>query len=181
MCSLLSNAQSKVWINSSDNSNLGFTIKHLAITKVKGHFEDYNIKVTTTNADYTDAEVRLTAKAASINTNSSSRDKLLREKNFFDTDNYPLLVFKSTSANNINTKKGFMSGDLTMHGITKPITLTVKYLGLVINPINKKETISFKVTGTVKRSDYTIGPKHSGAILSNKVKIVATVEFIPYE
>jgi len=179
MFSLLSNAQTKVWANDASHSRLGFTIKHLTISEVDGDFTDFSVRVTTTMEDYSDAKVELTAKVGSINTESVSRDKHLLGADFFDEDKYPLLIFKSTSVNNIDAKNGLLSGNLTMHGITKPVTLNVEYFGSVINPMSKKETAGFKVTGTVKRSEFSIGTKYPGAILGDDVNIVANLEFSP--
>ncbi|MCK9159885.1 MAG: YceI family protein [Bacteroidaceae bacterium] len=177
--SLLSNAQSKIWTNDPAHSRLGFTIKHLTISEVEGRFANFSVKVITTKADYMDAKVVLIAKVPSINTNSDSRDTHLRSADFFDAQKYPVMTFKSTSVKKINAKKGLLSGNLTMHGITKPVTLTVEYFGSVVNPMNKKETVGFKVTGVVKRSDFALGPKFAEALLGNEVNIVANVEFSP--
>lgn len=177
--SLLSNAQSKIWTNDPAHSRLGFTIKHLTISEVEGRFANFSVKVITTKADYMDAKVVLIAKVTSINTNSDSRDTHLRSADFFDAQKYPVMTFKSTSVKKINAKKGLLSGNLTMHGITKPVTLTVEYFGSVVNPMNKKETVGFKVTGVVKRSDFALGPKFAEALLGNEVNIVANVEFSP--
>jgi len=177
MFSLLSNAQTKVWTNDASHSRLGFTIKHLTISEVDGDFTDFSVRVTTTMADYSDAKVELTAKVGSINTESASRDKHLLGPDFFDESNFPVLVFKSTSVKNIESKNGVLLGNLTMHGITKPVTLNVEYFGSVINPMSKKMTAGFKVKGIVKRSDYSIGTKYPGAILGDDVNIVANLEF----
>lgn len=149
------------------------------ISEVDGDFTDFSVRVTTTMADYSDAKVELTAKVGSINTESAFRDKHLLGADFFDEAKYPFLIFKSTSVKNIDAKNGLLSGSLTMHGITKPVTLNVEYFGSVINPMSKKETAGFKVTGTVKRSDFSIGTKYPGAILGDDVNIVANLEFSP--
>jgi len=177
MFSLLSNAQTKVWTNDPSHSRLSFAIKHLTISEVEGDFTDFNVRVTTTMADYSDVKVELTAKVGSINTESASRDKHLLGSDFFDDAKYPLLIFKSTSVKNIDTKNGLLSGNLTMHGITKPVTLNIEYFGSVINPMSKKMTAGFKVTGMLKRSDFLIGTKYPKAILGDEVNIVVNLEF----
>jgi len=177
LCSLLSNAQTKVWTNDPSHSRLSFTIKHLTISEVEGDFTDFSVKVTTSEADYNDAKIELIAKVSSINTESTSRDKHLLSPDFFDESNYSVLVFKSTSVKNIDSKNGVLMGNLTMHGITRPVTLNVEYFGSVINPMSKKMTAGFKVKGIVKRSDYSLGTKYPNAILGNEVNIVANLEF----
>lgn len=177
--SLQGNAQTKVWNNDPDHSRLGFTIKHLTISEVEGTFDHFKVMVVTSKSDYSDAQVELTAQIASINTNSKKRDEHLLGEEFFEESKYTTLTFKSTSAKHLNTKHGVLLGNLTMHGITKPIKLKVEYFGSVINPMSKKETAGFKVTGTVKRADYAIGDKYPGAVLGKSVKIEANLEFSP--
>jgi len=177
LCSFLSNAQTKVWTNDPSHSRLSFTIKHLTISEVEGVFTDFGVKVTTSKSDYSDAKIELIAQISSINTESSSRDKHLLSSDFFDESNFPVLAFKSTSVKNIDSKNGILLGNLTMHGITKPIKLNVEYFGSVINPKSKKTIAGFKVKGIVKRSDYSLGKKYPNAVLSDEVTIVANLEF----
>jgi polyisoprenoid-binding protein YceI len=79
----------------------------------------------------------------------------------------------------LSSKKGYIYGNLTFHGITKPVRLNAVFFGKVINPMNKHITAGFQVTGVVKRSDYDLGPKFPEAMISNEVRIVANVEFSP--
>jgi polyisoprenoid-binding protein YceI len=177
--SLLGNAQTKIWTNDPAHSRLGFIVKHLTISEIEGRFSDFSVQVTTSKADYSDAKIVLTAKVASINTDVDARDTHLRSADFFDAEKYPTLTFKSTSAKKISAKKGLLFGYLTFHGITKPVTLNVDFYGLVTNPMNKKETAGFKITGTIKRTDYQLGPKFPEAFIGENVRIVANVEFSP--
>ena len=71
-----------------------------------------------------------------------------------------------------------LEGDLTMHGVTKPVTLDLTFRGTTVNPMNKKTTAGFQVTGTLKRSDFNIGEKFPEAMISDEVRIKADAEFI---
>lgn len=177
--SLLGNAQTKTWTNDPAHSRLGFVVKHLTISEIDGRFSDFSAQVTTSKSDYTDAKIVLMAKVASINTDVDARDNHLRSADFFNAEKYPTLTFKSTSVKKISAKKGLIFGNLTFHGITKPVILNADFYGLITNPMNKKATAGFKVTGTIKRTDYALGPKFSDAFVGENVKIVANIEFSP--
>lgn len=179
MISIVAGAQTKAWTNDPTHSRLGFVVKHLTISEVEGRFASFSATVVTTKADYSDAQVDLTAKIASINTEVEARDKHLLSADFFDAEKYPTLTFKSTSLKKVSAKKGLLSGKLTFHGITRPVTLNVDFLGMVTNPMNKKLTAGFKITGVVKRSDFALGKGFANAVLSENVKIVANLEFTP--
>jgi len=179
MLSLLVNAQTKVWTNDPQHSRLGFVVKHLMISQINGRFADFKAIVTTTKADYSDAKIVLTAKVSSIDTDVEARDNHLRSADFFDAEKFPTLTFVSTSIKKVGPKKGFMYGKLTFHGITKNIKLNVVFFGMLTNPMNKKTTAGFQVTGVVKRTDYDLGPKFPNAMVSNDINIVANVEFSP--
>ncbi len=173
------NSQTKTWTNDTQHSRLGFVVKHLMISEISGRFADFKAVVTTTKSDYSDAKVTLTANVASINTEVEARDNHLRTADFFDAEKFPTLTFTSTSVKKVSGKKGIMTGSLTFHGVTKPIRLNVAYLGMVTNPMNKKITAGFQVTGVIKRSDYDLGSKFPSAMVGNEVKIIANVEFSP--
>ena len=178
LSALTANAQT-TWTNDPQHSRLGFIVKHLLISEIDGRFSDFSATVVTSKPDYSDAKITLTAKVASINTDVRPRDNHLRSADFFDAEKYPTLTFKSTKLVKLSAKKGYIYGNLTFHGITRPIRLSAVFFGKVINPMNKHTTAGFQVTGLVKRSDYDLGPKFPEAMISNDVRIVANVEFSP--
>ncbi|WP_321437729.1 YceI family protein [uncultured Bacteroides sp.] len=166
------------WTNDPAHSRLGFTVKHMTISEVSGRFTDFTVKVKSAKKDLSDLKVEVTANIASINTDMEARDKHLKGTDFFDTEKYPTLTFVSTSHKKVTNKNFKLMGNLTMHGITKFVTLDVIFLGEVTNPMNQKKVSGFKVTGVVKRSNYDLGTKFGEAMISNNVKIVADLEFI---
>lgn len=173
------------WTNDPAHSRLGFKVKHLTISEINGNFTDFNITVTTTKADYSDAKITLTAKVNSINTGVEMRDNHLKSPDFFDVEKYETMTFTSTSFKLIPSKKlprrAILKGNLTMHGITKPVILDVVYYGTVTNPMNKKETAGFHISGTLKRSDFGIGQKFPEAMVGDEITIIADAEFSPNE
>jgi polyisoprenoid-binding protein YceI len=169
---------SNVWTNDDPHSQLGFTVTHLGIVDVSDTFNDFDVEVQSTKPDFSDASFELIAKTASIDTRVADRDKHLKSADFFDVEKYPTLTFKSTSIKKAGNNQYKLSGDLTMHGVTKPVTLDLVYTGSVENPMSKKQTAGFQLKGTIKRSDFTIGPSFPEAIISDEVRIKADGEFV---
>lgn len=174
--SLIASAQT-TWSNDPAHSRLGFVVKHLTISQINGKFDDFSIKVVTTKADYSDMKVTVVAQTKTVDTGVEMRDNHLRTVDFFDVEKYPEMTFVSTSAKKISDKKFILSGNLTIHGVTKPVTLSVDYYGSVVNPMTNKEIFGFHISGSVKRSDFGIGPKFPEAMVSDEIKIIADAEF----
>lgn len=172
-------AQMQTWVNDPAHSRLGFVVKHLTISEIDGRFTNFNVKVTTSKADYSDAQIELSADVASINTDIEARDNHLRSADFFDAEKYPTLTFKSTSFVKVDEKKAKLNGELTFHGITKPVSLDVTYWGSVTNPMNNQETAGFQINGTINRKDFALGPNFPEAIVGETIRIIANVEFSP--
>jgi polyisoprenoid-binding protein YceI len=166
------------WTNDDAHSQLSFTVKHLGIADVTGTFNDFDVSINSKKPDFSDAEVELTAKVASIDTRVEARDNHLKSADFFDAEKYPTLHFKSTSLRVIRNNKFRVTGDLTLHGITKKITVTMEHTGTVENPANKKQTAGFQVTGYIKRSDFNIGNGFPPPMISDVVRIKADGEFV---
>lgn len=166
------------WKNDDAHSQLGFTVTHLGIADVSGTFNDFDVAVTSSKPDFSDARFELTAKAASIDTRVEARNNHLKSADFFDVQQYPELKFKSTSIKKAGKNKYKLSGDLTLHGVTKPVTLDLVYNGQVENPMSKKQTAGFQVTGTIKRSDFNIGGNFPAPMISDEVSIKADGEFV---
>ncbi len=166
-----------VWKNDPPHSQLGFTVTHLGINDIAGSFTDFTVKVENTKADFSDAVFTLTAKTNSINTHVEARDNHLKSADFFDAAKYPELKFVSTSIKKKGKNKFKLTGDLTMHGVTKSVTMDLKYTGTTENPMSKKQTVGFQVTGTIKRSDFNIGAGFPPPMISDEVRIKADGEF----
>ncbi len=167
---------SQTWVSDPAHSRLGFTISHLTISQITGNFKQFEVKVDSKKADYSDATVEVTAQVTSINTDVEQRDAHLRSADFFDVQVYPTLVFKSTSLKKTTGNNYQLVGNLTLHGITKPVTLNVVLNGTVTNPMNKKETTGFSIKGVLKRSDFNIGGKFPEAMVGDEVNLSASAE-----
>lgn len=168
------------FVYNADNvhSRIGFTIKHLGVSDFNGNFNKYETKITGSKADFSDAVFEFSADAASINTANDMRDEHLRSEDFFNTAKFEKLTFKSTAVKTLKGNKMQIVGDLTMHGVTKSVTLDATHVGNFENPKTKKTVSGFKITGEVKRSDFGVGPGFTAPMLSDEVQLIADLEFV---
>jgi len=166
------------WTVDPAHSKLGFSITHMMVSDVEGTFKSFTATVTASKDDFSDAVVNLSADVASVSTDNDARDKHIKTPDFFDAEKYPKMTFKSTSFKKTGDKTYKVTGDLTLKGITKSVTLDATYRGTYTNQMNKKTVAGFKVTGTVKRKDFNIGANFPSAALSDEVTLNANAEFI---
>ena len=164
------------WSLDKNHAKLGFTITHLMVSEIEGNFKNFDAKIAAPKVDFTDAVVEMTAETTSVNTDNEKRDNHLRTADFFDVAKFPLMTFKSTSFKKSGLKTYKVKGDLTMHGITKPVTLDV-ICNIGADPMSKKPIAGFKITGKLKRSDFGIGSTFPAAMLGDEVSITANGEF----
>ena len=145
---------------------------------MSGVFNDFDVTVNSSKPDFSDAVFELNAKVASIDTRVEARNNHLKSADFFDAEKYPNMHFKSTSVKSTGKNKFKLSGNLTLHGITKPVTMDLEYRGTVENPMSKKQTAGFQVTGVIKRSDFNLGSSFPAPMISDEVRIKADGEFV---
>lgn len=165
------------WKSDKPHSQLSFTITHLGIADVSGTFNDFDVTITSSKKDFSDAIVELTANVGSIDTRVEQRNNHLKSADFFDVEKYPTMTFKSTSIKKTGADKYKLSGNLTIRAITKPVTMDLIYRGTVENPQSKATTAGFQLTGIIKRSDFNVGTKFPAPMLSDEVQIKADGEF----
>ena len=170
-------AFAQTWNVDKSHSNLGFTVTHLLISDVDGKFKDFDVKMTSSKPDFTDAQIDLTADVSSINTDQEKRDNHLKSPDFFDAAKYPTLTFKSKSVTKVSGNKYKVTGDLTMHGVTKPVTLDAVINGPVTDAKSQKTRAGYKITGEVKRADFALGTIPA-AVVSDEIAIRGSGELI---
>lgn len=165
------------WKNDKAHSSVKFTITHLAVSDVDGTFKDFDASIVAAKPDFSDAKVSFTANTASVNTENDMRDNHLKSPDFFDVAKFPTLTFNSTAISPAGANKYKLAGNLTLHGVTKPVVFELVHRGTITNPMSKAPAAGFKVTGTIKRSDFGFGSKYGSPMLSDEVTIVANGEF----
>ncbi len=135
------------------HTNVGFSVRHF-FTPVKGEFKDVQGSIAFDKENPSASKVDVTIQAASINTNHEQRDGHLKAEDFFWAEKFPEVKFVSKSITVGKDNKGTMTGDLTMRGVTKPITLDVEILGIMAG--KSGSVAGFSARGKVNRKDYGI-------------------------
>ncbi|WP_189604837.1 YceI family protein [Salinimicrobium marinum] len=165
------------WKADPAHTQVSFGITHMGIAEVEGTFSEFEGTIVATEDDFSDAEYDIVIEVPSIDTGVEMRDNHLKNEDFFDAKNHPKMTFKSNSSEKVSEGKYKVTGDLSFHGITKPVTLDVWYRGTVENPQNGDVISGFAISGDVKRSDYNLGSDFPEAVLSDKVVIDVDGEF----
>jgi len=160
------------------HTNIGFTISHFVISDVLGSFKDFEGTFTYSKNDFSDAKVKLTIKASSIETNDVNRDNHLKTADFFDVAKYPTITFESQSVKLLKGKNISIKGSITINGVTKPITLSGIYKGEFTNPTYKTTSAVFQLSALITRKDFNVGLNYPSAALGDVVKLESTVELI---
>lgn len=157
------------------HSSVGFSVRHL-VSRVPGKFSDVSGTITYDPAHPEMTSAEATIQTASINTDNERRDNHLRSADFFDAEKYPTITFKSTSAKKEGDKI-MLTGNFTMHGVTKIVTLPVEVLGTGINPMRKVPMAGFATELTLHAPDYGVTSWANYVnVLGEDVKISITIE-----
>jgi polyisoprenoid-binding protein YceI len=162
------------WKVDKAHSRVTFTITHLAVSDVDGYFKDFDATIVAAKPDFSDAKVNFSANTASVSTDNEKRDAHLKSADFFEVEKFPALTFVSTGIKPTGANKYQLTGNLTIHGVTKPAVFDMLYRGTITAPAAKA---GFKVTGTIKRSDFAFGSKFGSPMLSDEVTLTANGEF----
>ncbi|GAC1422273.1 MAG: YceI family protein [Flavisolibacter sp.] len=158
------------------HSRLGFSATHFGISHVEGNFKTFDATLQANKEDLSDAVITLNADVNSINTEVEYRDNDLKSPNYFDAAKFPTLTFRSTSFKKVNGKNYELSGNMTIHGVTKPVVFNVVFNGTAITAM-KKPTAGFTITGLLNRLDYGIGSSPLTSGVSNEIELRSNVEF----
>jgi len=161
------------WNVDPSHSSVEFRVKHLGISTVRGAFREFEGRIEI-GQDIASSKASGTIKAASIDTGEPKRDEHLRSPDFFDVDNYPDIAFESTSIEVIDENEFHVTGDLTMHGVTKPITLHAEVTGTEEDPWGNTR-VGLEAQGELNRSDYEMKFNQAlgsgNMMVSDKVRI----------
>lgn len=140
-----------VWTLDKSHSKIGFVAKHLMVTKVRGHFDSYEATVVIAD-DLTESTINVKIDPSSITTGAADRDNHLRSNDFFDVENNAVIEFVSTMIE--RDGDGFkVTGDLTVGGTTRPVTLDAEYEGTAVDPWQNTH-VAFSATAKINREDW---------------------------
>lgn len=160
-----------------DHTNIAFLIDHLGYSQMLGQFQDFDGEFTFDGSSTNEAAVHLTIDAASIDTDLKSRDNDLRSPSFFSVQEFPEITFTSTSIEPTGEKTAKLTGDLTMLGVTRPLTLDVTFNRAAPWPYDPNRYVAgFSARGTLNRSDF--GMKYELPAIGDEVQLIIEVEGI---
>lgn len=166
----------KTLVSDPAHSRIGFEVSHLTISDVSGNFEDFNLEINTHDESLNNAKINFSVDVASINTHIEARDNHLKSADFFDAEKFPKITFQSTSVKKKGKNKFLVNGNLTLHGITKPISIILENRGTVENPMTKKKVTGVRVLTTINRLDFKVGKSFPEFVIGNSVKIKGDFE-----
>ena len=170
-------AQNTTWVSDPNHSEVDFAISHMSVSKVHGRFGNVNATIQLNAADITKSSVQVTIGVDTIDTGVQARDNDLKGGGYFDVANFPTATFASTSVTR-NGNDLSIAGNLTLHGVTKPVVLTVEGPTAQVTDQRNKVHCGFSATATISRTDFGIAPKAPTAMLGNDVKLTIEVDAI---
>ena len=168
-------AQSK-WRLDKAHAKVGFAVKHMMLSSVDGYFKKFDASIISSKEDFGDAVFEVTIETASVSTDNDSRDKDLRSAHFFDVAKFPQITFKSTSVEKVDDKTFKVAGNLTIHGVTKPVKLDLTLSSKGKSTATKKPVAEFKVTGKINRTDFGVG-SDPAAMIGDEITLKVNGEF----
>jgi polyisoprenoid-binding protein YceI len=169
------------WIIDSTHTQIEFSVKHMMITTVRGRFTKFNGTVKIDEAQPERSYVEGTIEAASLDTHEPKRDEHLRSADFFDATTYPELAFRSTAVKALDGEHLQVTGDLTIRGVTRPVTFDVTVEGYGKDPWGNRR-LGLTATASVNRKDFglnwNVALEAGGWLVGDVVKINADLELI---
>ncbi|HKF48400.1 MAG TPA: YceI family protein [Terracidiphilus sp.] len=168
-------AQTSTWNIDSNHSEVDFTVKHMSLSNVRGHFHGVKGAITLNEADITKSSVSVTIDVSSVDTGVSMRDNDLKSPNYFDAAQFPTATFTSTSVSGSGTNLK-VSGNLTLHGVTKPVELDVEGPSGPVNGMDHKPHAGYTASVTLNRKDFGVGAKTPNGMVSDEVKLTIDMD-----
>jgi polyisoprenoid-binding protein YceI len=169
-----------IWSIDPAHSSVEFRVKHMMVSTVRGHFDEFEGTIEA-SPDYHDSKVRGSVKTASIDTNEPRRDAHLRSTDFFDAEHNPTIDFESTRIEHVDRGDYRVTGNLSMHGETRPVTLEVTVHGVIEDPSGTAR-VGLEVRGTVSRSDFALRWQRflesGGVTVADEVRIGADISAV---
>jgi polyisoprenoid-binding protein YceI len=168
-------AQTSTWKIDPVHSSIEFRILHLGVSHVSGSFSNPTGVVHLDEKDITHSSVEASFDAKTVNTNSDARDNHLKSPEFFNVAQFPTITFKSTSITKVSGKLQLI-GDLTLAGVTKPVTLLLDGPAPPQKGMHDTIVSGFSATGTLSRKDFNFGQKYGPPMLSDDVSFTIDIE-----
>lgn len=170
------------WVIDVAHSEIGFKIKHLMVSNIKGQFNQFEASIYTTNDDFMTAEIDCWINVSSVDTNNAERDKHLKSPDFFDVEKFPQISFTADTVENVDKDGSYeLWGNLTIKGIAKKIKLDVEFGGIVKDPWGN-EKAGFTINGKINRKDWGLtwnaALETGGLLVGEELKISCDVQLM---
>jgi polyisoprenoid-binding protein YceI len=170
------------WTLDPSHSEVGFKVRHLMITNVKGIFKSYDVNAETDGDDFNKAKISFSADVDSIDTNSEQRDGHLKSPDFFDAATHPKISFSATKYENVDNDGSYeLYGDLTIRGISKPVKLDVEFGG-VVKDLWGGTRAGFTINGKVDRKEWGLtwnaATEAGGVLVSDTIQISCEIQLV---
>ena len=178
---MMQNINPTTWAIDKAHSEILFRVKHMVISSVTGKFDVFDARIVASKPDFTDMIAEFSAEIDSINTNEPQRDAHLKSADFFDAANHPKLSFRLTGFGKTDKGKYFLSGEITIRGITKSITLNAEFNGIIRDPWGMTRA-GFELTGKLNRKEYglhwSVLTETGGMVASDEVLLMLNIEVV---
>jgi len=163
------------WIIDKKHTSIRFEIGHMLISEVEGKFTSFEGTISSEkNDDFSDVKIQIAIDLKSVDTGDAKRDAHLEEKDFFNTEAFPKMIFKSTAIEKKSTKEYILTGNLTLRGITKEITLKLIHNGTIKDPFGSSARAGVKIVGEINRTDF--GIKYNKSMIGELITIHCKTE-----
>lgn len=174
-----STASQAKWVLDPSHSELSFKVKHLMISNVKGAFTKFSAEIG--GEDFTKAPINVSIDVNSISTNDENRDNHLKAADFFDAENHKEITFTSTAFDKVDDENYKLTGQLTIKGVSKAVTLDVEFGGINKDPWGN-EKAAFSISGKINRNDFGLSwnaaLETGGVLVSEEVRISADIQLL---
>ena len=170
-------AQTSTWVPDKAHSGVDFSVLHMSLSDVRGHFGNIGGSIVLNEGDITKSTVNVTIDVTTVDTGVAGRDADLKSDHFFDVAQFPTATFTSTS---VSKSSGGLtvSGNLTLHGVTKPVVLQVQGPRGPVTGMDKKPHSGFSATTTVKRTDFGIATKYPSSMVGDDVNLTIDLDVV---
>jgi polyisoprenoid-binding protein YceI len=170
-------AQTSTWVPDKAHSEVNFSILHISLAHVRGRFGNIGGSITLNETDVTKSTVNVTIDVTTVDTGVDARDNDLKSANYFDVAQYPTATFTSTAV--AKSADGLtVTGNLTLHGVTKPVTLEVEGPTGPLNGMDHKPHAGYSATTTVSRAAFGIAAKMPAAMVGDEVKLTIDLDVV---
>lgn len=167
------------WTIDQSHSDIHFKVRHLVISTVTGLFNDFEAKMLVSGDDFTTAQITFSADTDSISTGNKDRDNHLKTDDFFNSEKYPKITFKSKKITSLGENNYSMVGDFTIRDVTKEIALDVEFGGTIVDPYGNTKA-GFTLEGKINRKEFGLKwgavTETGGVVVSDEVRLTLAAE-----